>query len=117
VARIVVINIVTGEAKVAMTVPRTNALKQISLTARENGTTILLGQVARSSRWVAFSFTLNPVNEIEWRGFTSGTGEVLDDPLNATDGLKIFVRTDHQQDIVTVDDASFQPFSRGCSEM
>ncbi len=110
-------DVFTGKAAVAAMLLRTRVLERISLTAREDGTIILLGQLSRSPRWVAFSFILAPDNQIQWRGIASGTGEVLDDPVNATEGLKIPVRIGDQQDILTLDDASFKPFPQGCSEM
>lgn len=115
--RLLVFDFKTNTSRVALNVPRLGVFDDIRLVARETGTFVLIAVRRAPKKWIAFEFAIKADNNIHWLSRAQGSGLVLDDPINTTDGVVMPVAVGGTHDFITLDKSKFHPWPWGCSEL
>lgn len=82
-----------GLSRVLLRIPRLGFHSSVVLGVRPDGTYVLVGQLGASASWRAYAFSVDGAS-VTWKGRSSGTGLLLDQPVSTTSGMFLPVRRD-----------------------
>jgi hypothetical protein len=97
--------VVLGEWK------QSKAFERVTLTARHDGTFVLLGSKANAELIKAYRFALTGDDSVEWTGHATIHGRLLDEPTLTNDGVVAPVVEKGAEVLLTLIDADFKPSS------
>ncbi len=119
VARLVIFNTATHDARVATVLPRLNVFDRIDLIARGDQTWVLVGRMKNHKAWLAFELALDAAGTLEWTGIHQGTGTVVDAPINTSAGVLLPIRNWNANRIrfARLEASDFVPNGAGCKAM
>ena len=89
VTRVVVFDTHKGTSRVAAVVD-VGAFTKTGMTARADGSFVLVGARPAQAGWSAYQFRLATNDDLSWYGTRSGTGQVLADPSFSDVGASLF---------------------------
>lgn len=117
VARLLAIDPASGTARIVFSVPRLHVINALGIVANDDGTLILTGQLAASSRWIAFHISPSSAGP-RWLGLDGGFGTIYDYPFRSYGRAVLPVnRVLGGRTLAELDPKRFGPPGAGCSSL
>jgi hypothetical protein len=107
--RLLLIDTRTGASKLLGTFPRTPLFDRYSLTARGEGSYLLVASRKQIARVVMARLAITPAEKLEWTGLTTRNGKLFDEPALTDDGVVLPLVRGGKLELPTITDADFGP--------
>lgn len=104
--RFVEVDVDRRAQRIAYSAPVTGAYSRITLTPLADGTFAMFGQKPGKA-WDSVRFSLPQLGAVDWRGWSRGTGEIMENPFLAGDGVVVPLRQAGAPRAVTLTTADF----------